>query len=284
MNERYSYFEGPDFLKKQNELKLLSKKIGETENMFKEKNKFDDPYDFNLDYFGEKKEFQKLGIGKDPNYMNPLTANNDTDIKKGIDYMNLGSSSDKVSDTNKGTTENESGGMGIGAIGNILGGVGDVIKTQTKNPYNNSNYVDEQALKDESREQGVGKVKDGVASAVGPFGQLFRGIEKMGNGIGDSIGGEAGAGVSALFSPDEAIMANNSDPDVKGSDKVLGMLVPVYAGVSAERAKNKRKKEWEKKQFEIEQAKREQEQRMKDGKDSLEKLTALRKAQLGYMI
>lgn len=176
------------------------------------------------------------------------------------------------------------GGNAYSAIGAIAGSIGDGLKSSAKNEFMNNNYVDEQEVKEESREKTVGSVKDGVASAVGPFGQLFRGIEKMGGGIGDSIGGESGAVVSSIFSPDEAIMANNSDPDVSGTDKVIGTILPMYAAVSSERAKRRRKRKFEKQQFKAEQAVLEQEYRMEEGKDSLESLSRLRKAQMNYLI
>ena len=280
----YSYFEDPDFVKKQNELKAMNEKLSGINKDFSEKNK-PKSVNFGLDDFSTNYESKAPTLGRSKDYMNPLTTNNDESMAKGLDYMGLSNDSKgapvgSVQSSNTGSFVSNN----AGAIGGILGGIGDTISASAKNEYANEKYVDEKELKDEAREKSVGQIKDGVASAIGPFGTLFRGIEKVGNGIGDSIGGEGGAIVNSIFSPDEAIMANMSDKDVSTGDKILGTLVPIYAGISANRAKAKRKKEFMLKQFEVEGIKREQEQRMKYGKESIEKLTALRKAQLGYMI
>ena len=197
------------------------------------------------------------------------------------------SSAFKIGGDSESDSDKSSGGMSsstYGMIGSMVGGIGDGLKANAKDPYLTNDYKDETALKTEAREKSIGSTKDGVASAIGPFGQLFRGIEKAGQGVGDSIGGEEGAAVSALFSPDEAVMANNSDPDVSTTDKLVGIMLPTYAAISSERAKARRKKKWEKQMFKAKQAVLKQEYRMEEGKDSLESLSRLRKAQMNYLI
>lgn len=284
-----TYFDDPEFVKKQNELKAMDDRLkGLSSSLKKTNSEFGSSDDFKMDDFKNNYESKFQPLGKSKDYKNPLTASNDKDLSGGLDYMGLSRASSAPT-TGGGNNALKAAGGGssggaMGTIGAALGGIGDGIKANVKNPYINEGYVDEKAQKDESREQSIGAVKDTVSTAFGPWGMLFRGIEKVGNSAGEAVGGEAGAAVTASFSPDEAIMANNSDPDVKTGDKIMGMLIPQYAGVSAERAKAKRKKEFMIKQFKMEGIKREQEQRMEDGKDSLEKLTNLRRAQLGYMI
>ena len=58
----------------------------------------------------------------------------------------------------------------------------------------------------------------------------------------------------------------------------------MYAAVSSERAKARRKRKFEKQMFKAKQAVLEQEYRMEKGKDSLENLSRLRKAQMDYLI
>jgi len=169
-----------------------------------------------------------------------------------------------------------------GAIAGGISALGSAIP-QKESEFNNAQYRDETQVKQDAREKSVGATKDTVASVVGPWGQMFRAIEKTGNAAGDSIGGEEGAAVSALFSPDEAIMANNSDPDVKTGDKALGMIFPTYAAISSTRAKENRKRQAEEKQRKADVVRREQEWRMGEGQKSLERLTLERKAQLNYM-
>lgn len=84
--------------------------------------------------------------------------------------------------------------------------------------------------------------KDAVASYIGPMGLLFRGIEKLGNGVGDAIGGSSGDYVSSAFSPDEAVMRNNADPDVSTGDKILGTILPFHAAKTSRKASDKRQK------------------------------------------
>ena len=63
-----------------------------------------------------------------------------------------------------------------------------------------------------------------------------------------------------------------------------GLIYGIADGISDIGKRGKIKKENYLDSMKQDKVKREQEQRMKDGEDSLEKLTAIRKAQLGYMI
>jgi hypothetical protein len=87
--------------------------------------------------------------------------------------------------------------------------------------------------------QMVDGTKDAVASAIGPIGQMFRGVQKMGQGIGNSIGGEAGAGVADAFSPEESTIAMWKDKDASTLEKIGG-TVPILGGVIAHRAKKEK--------------------------------------------
>ena len=184
------------------------------------------------------------------------------------------------SSSRNGNFVNNYGGM----IGSAAGGLSTMFKKSDE--FNSKQYRDEYAEKDENREKSVGSVKDTVASAVGPFGQMFRGIEKLGNSAGDSVGGAGGAMISSLFSPDETVMSMNSDPDVKTSDKIIGSILPLYGAVVNYNAKAKRKRTsmLDAIQNDPDATRREQEQRMKDGEQSLARLTELRKAQLNYIV
>lgn len=117
-------------------------------------------------------------------------------------------------------------GMGnLGMIGNMAGSFGNALSgNEIGNPQDN---------------QMIDGVKDSIAQATGPFGQLFRGVQKMGQGIGNTIGGEGGAAVSGIFSPEEATIANFKDDDLNMGQKLLG-TIPGVGGVIAHRSQKKK--------------------------------------------
>ena len=72
--------------------------------------------------------------------------------------------------------------------------------------------------------------KDAVAGVLGPWGMLFRGIQKAGQGAGDAVGGRFGAGLAAGFSPEEGVAANWKDKEMSLDKKFAGAFNPVLAG------------------------------------------------------
>lgn len=114
------------------------------------------------------------------------------------------------------------------AIGATLGGIGTSLSANKKQ----GQFYSPEEAKFEQTHQQVGAVKDAVAGYLGPWGMLFRGIEKAGQGIGASVGGEAGAGITGAFSPDEAIMKNNQDPDSTTWEKIGGIFNPIGASIN----------------------------------------------------
>jgi hypothetical protein len=112
-------------------------------------------------------------------------------------------------------------GQGIGVAGQIAAGENSVI---AGDPATNA---------------AVDATKDTIAKATGPFGQAFRGIQKAGQGIGNTIGGEGGAAVSGIFSPEESTIANFKDKDLNVGEKLLG-TVPGLGAVIAKRSAAKK--------------------------------------------
>ncbi len=135
-------------------------------------------------------------------------------------------------------------GAGAGALGNMSSEQSSVNEDNSLNPI----YSDTPNKKWEDNSKKIGGIKDSVASYIGPIGQAFRGIEKAGNALGDSIGGDTGNFVSSAFSPDEAIMRNNQDPDSNFGDKALGMLLPFHASKISKRNEDNRRREFERNQ------------------------------------
>jgi hypothetical protein len=124
------------------------------------------------------------------------------------------------------------------AAGQALGSIGSGLSAN-KQPM----FSTKQDDKNNQLEDTVGKTKDGVASAVGPWGTLFRGVEKAGQGIGDSVGGQTGDGIKTFFSPDETVMKMNSDSSISTGDKILGSLFTPYANLVTNRRKEQRQAE-----------------------------------------
>lgn len=133
-------------------------------------------------------------------------------------------------------------GMGMGAIGNALGAFGN-LPDNTKP----KGYTDKKLEQDKAINNSVEGVKDGVANALGPYGQLFRGIQKAGTGIGKTIGGDGGAAVADIFSPEESTISVMTDKDANFGQK-LAATVPGVGGVISKRLAENRQLEAEKDQ------------------------------------
>ena len=136
----------------------------------------------------------------------------------------------------KGSSSNS--GTYMAAAGQALGSMGSGLSANKKPMFST-----EQDDKNAQLEDSVGKTKDGVAAAIGPWGTLFRGIEKLGQGVGDSVGGQTGDGIKTFFSPDETVMKMNSDSSISTGDKILGSLFTPYANLVTNRRKEQRQAE-----------------------------------------
>ena len=123
----------------------------------------------------------------------------------------------------------QQGQQNMSTLGTGMSGIG----------YNMTQGEDTVIAGDAKDNQMIDGTKDTVANAIGPIGQMFRGIQKMGQGIGNSIGGEAGAGVADAFSPEESTIAMWKDSDASSLEKVGG-TVPILGGVLAHRAKKEK--------------------------------------------
>lgn len=163
------------------------------------------------------------------------------------------------------------------AAGAMFGGIGDSMRKK-----DGSTVI----AGDENDNAMVDGTKDAVAGVLGPFGQLFRGIQKAGQGMGDAIGGESGAAVSDVFSPEESTIANFKDGDLSFGEKLLG-TVPGLGGVIAHRSKknklSKKMTDRAKLVDKVESAIREQEYDQEQGVAANRELKRLREMQLGVI-
>jgi len=142
----------------------------------------------------------------------------------------------------------DAGGSNMAAYGQMAGQLGDMIGQggsygKSMQTAYGAGFNDTKLQKDKKDEEMLGKTKDTISSALGPFGALFRGIQKAGKGLGDSIGGEGGAAVSGAFSPEEATMSNMTNKDMNVGQKLLG-TVPGLGAVMAKNAADKRLREY----------------------------------------
>lgn len=157
----------------------------------------------------------------------------------------------------------------------------------SENKFITPEYTDKAAAKDQVGGAALTQVKDTVAASLGPLGMAINSGAKIGDALGQAIGGDAGAVTSSLFAPDKAILSTWNDPDLKTKDKVVGTILPFYGALKSKRAKERRKQAYlEAKELDedIRREKRiEADQRMEDGLQQLENLKALQKQQLGYI-
>lgn len=127
---------------------------------------------------------------------------------------------------------------------NNIGSVGDFLSTSNIydkqiNKANSAGFEDNKAFKDNLNSRVLNSAMDGVASAFGPVGTAARGLQKLGKGIGDSIGGDGGAIISGIFSPQEGALSAFTDKKANIGEKALSMIPGVGNLLSNKRA-NKR--------------------------------------------
>lgn len=111
--------------------------------------------------------------------------------------------------------------QGVGAAGNAIGD-GSFAERYNYDPELKAQY-----------EQTEG-IKDGIAGAFGPYGQLFRGIEKAGKGLGTAVGGETGGDIaSGILDPFSGQMETFKNKDATGWEKAGVIAAPFLSGVIA---------------------------------------------------
>jgi len=119
--------------------------------------------------------------------------------------------------------------------GPAMGATGDSMVANSENNVIAGDAADNQT---------IGQVKDTVASMTGPWGQAMRGVQKMGQGIGNMVGGDTGAFIGDVFSPEESTIANFKDNDLKWEKKALG-TIPGVGGIIAKKSADKKADEAE---------------------------------------
>ena len=79
--------------------------------------------------------------------------------------------------------------------------------------------------------QFVDTAKDTVAGVLGPFGMLFRGLQKLGQQGGNAIGGDTGAGIADAFSPEESTLSGFTTNKNRDVAEHIGLTVPFLGGI-----------------------------------------------------
>jgi hypothetical protein len=142
--------------------------------------------------------------------------------------------------------QNQGSGMGMGNLGSMFSGIGNSLNAYSQQRDASKlpeGYVDKKGQQDQMNNQLIDSTKDTVSKAFGPIGGLFRGIQKTGQGIGNTIGGDAGAAVSGIFSPEEGMMSAMTDKDLSIGQKALA-TIPGVGGVIAKKQADKRLNKW----------------------------------------
>lgn len=78
----------------------------------------------------------------------------------------------------------------------------------------------------------IDQAKSAVGAAFGPIGSAVAGVSKLGESVGEKIGGDAGAAVASVFSPEKAIMATMQNKDANTMQKI-GSAIPGVGGIIA---------------------------------------------------
>lgn len=137
---------------------------------------------------------------------------------------------------------------------NMLGNMGGMTGGGQQGGQGYLNYENSNGMVagNASDNQTMGKVKDTVSSAFGPWGMMARQAQKTGQqlgvGVGNMIGGDTGkdigAGISDAFSPEESTMAVMKNNDATAWEKIGG-TVPILGGVINRRLEKKAAREKE---------------------------------------
>lgn len=131
----------------------------------------------------------------------------------------------------------------------------------------------------------VDALQDGVASAFGPWGEAFRGIQKAGSSIGNMFSEEAGDITGGIFDPTKGMLEVFKNEDATSFEKFGSALMPFASGLLAGRARKRTKNRLEfeanEKETLFEKKKLDQEYQIAEGLESMESLKALRKKQIG---
>ena len=112
-------------------------------------------------------------------------------------------------------------GAGISAGGSLLGGL-----LKQKDP------ADSVIAGDPEQNAQMDQLQSTVATAFGPVGMAVDGASKLVEGVGDRIGGDAGAYVAGIAAPHKAIAATLQNKDASTGQKALS-VIPGVGGIVA---------------------------------------------------
>ena len=112
-------------------------------------------------------------------------------------------------------------GAGISAGGSLLGGL-----LKQKDP------ADSVIAGDPEQNAQMDQLQSTVATAFGPVGMAVDGASKLVEGVGDRIGGDAGAYVPGIVAPHKAIAATLQNKDASTGQKALS-VIPGVGGIVA---------------------------------------------------
>lgn len=202
-------------------------------------------------------------------------------------FQNQAATEAMLSDTSDVKTSNFSKNVGTYAqIANVAGSVMQAVGQSNQAKNTPEGYNDSRENTAGAINQGVDMAKDTVASFLGPFGMLFRGIQKLGEGAGNAIGGEVGGHVAGVFSPEMGTIYGFTNKDYSIGERLLS-TVPGLGGAMMARDKQKKRMKYESDKYfeniEYLETERERKQRLDMQTREIERRKTLNNLQLGYL-
>lgn len=150
-------------------------------------------------------------------------------VKRALDKLILVNESLRPSETS--STEFPSGNDQAFELGGAARGQFNTLGSQGSNTV---------VAGEQDQNQFVDGAKDTAAGILGPWGMAFRAIQKLGVAGGDAIGGNAGAGIADVFSPEESnISAFTTNSDRTMMEK-FSLQTPFIGGMQNNKFKNER--------------------------------------------
>jgi hypothetical protein len=163
-----------------------------------------------------------------------------------LNQMNTGGPTggmfDQFANANMGGTGFQAGGAGAagagaagGAAGGLSGGAGSAISaggTMVGNLLKQKDPADSVIAGDAEQNAQMDQIQSGVAAAFGPVGMAVDGASKLVEGVGDRIGGDTGAYIAGIASPQKAIAATFQNKDASTGQKALS-VIPGVGGIVA---------------------------------------------------
>ena len=119
-------------------------------------------------------------------------------------------------------------------VGKLAGGIGNTLKQTFSTPQSHDALMSDQ---DRAVNKSWESIKDGVAKVI-PMATLFQGVEKLGKGVGQAIGGDKGGDVTQGFLDP---FSNVIRQDTNFGEKLGSVADPIVAGLITSKKNNEKR-------------------------------------------